>query len=921
MKRFALLIFFFVSICGGFAQSFSVKSFQALPMDMTASSLEGRRIDQNGEVAALIKIVTTETGFTFEAGALGIVDSQQCNGEVWVWVPRASRKITILNQKFGVLRDYRYPIEIEAERTYEMVLETKAATEPKPDDNMVRQQYLIFQITPPDAVLEVDDQLWPVSDGTARKFVNFGNYTYRVQAPNYHPDAGRVTVDDPNNKKIVKVNLRPNFGWVEVRGGNAEGAMVYVDNAYVGKAPCKSEALKSGEHTVKIVREMYAPYTERITVSDNETTTLSPKLTADFARVTLTVDADAEIWVNNEKKGNRTWTGDLASGSYRIECRMDSHEPSVTIKDITNTMDGQTITLAAPRPIYGSLNVESTPDFAKIYIDGQPMGETPNFIAQIVIGSHELKLTKEGYDDYTETITLAKGERKQVYATLNNNDYCKNGREYYDKKDYAEVLKWFSLAAEQGNAEGQNYLGFFYRQGLGVDQDYSAALKWFKKAADQGFAAGQCNMGDMYQHGLGVDQDFTEAMKWYRKAADQGYEIGQCDMGYMYRQGFGVTQDYSEAIKWYKKAAEQGFEGGQINLGVMYDQGLGVTKDCMEAFKWYKKAADQGSAPGQSLLGHKYLAGQCVTQDYSEAVKWFRKAADQGNSNGQYWMGRMYEEGKGVPKNLDEAKRWYKLAADQGNEIAKKALSMSQGTKNIPEGALQGVFSISLTQKVYFSKGNLQYQASTNTWRFAEYQWDYIGDANCNISETYKGWIDLFGWGTGDYPTKSSSNSTDYSSFTDWGSNMGNGWRTLTKDEWEYVFDKRTTSSGIRYAKAKVNGVNGVILLPDNWKSSIYRLNNMNNSDASFSSNNISATEWKNTFSSSGAVFLPAAGYRDFHYRIKVSGVGTGGYYWLASPSVNNYAYYGRFYNNSSGTDYCDRYYGQGVRLVCPAEN
>lgn len=277
MKRSIAFLFFMLMVFGATAQSITVKSFQPLVGDMTTTSAEGKRIDQNNEVAALIKIVTTETDFSFEAGALGIVDSQQRNGEIWVWVPRASRKITILNQKFGVLRDYRYPVEIQADRTYEMVLETKAAPEPKPDDNIVRQQYLIFQITPPDAVLEVDDQLWPVAEGTARKFVNFGTYTYRVQAPNYHPDAGRVTVDDPNNKKIVQVNLRPNFGWVEVRGGNAEGAMVYVDNAYVGKVPCKSEALKSGEHTVKIVREMYAPYTERVTVSDNETTTLSPK--------------------------------------------------------------------------------------------------------------------------------------------------------------------------------------------------------------------------------------------------------------------------------------------------------------------------------------------------------------------------------------------------------------------------------------------------------------------------------------------------------------------------------------------------------------------------------------------------------------------------------------------------------------------
>lgn len=415
-----LLIALLMLSFGLHAQSISVKSFRPLEGDMTTTSATGKRIDRNNEVAALIKVVTTETGFTFEAGTLGIVDSQQRNGEIWVWVPRASRKITILNQKFGVLRDYRYPVEIQADRTYEMVLETKAAPEPKPDDNMVRQQYLIFQITPPDAVLEVDDQLWPVAEGTARKFVNFGTYTYRVQAPNYHPDAGLVTIDDPNNKKIVPVNLKPNFGWVEVRGGNAEGAAVYVDNAYIGKAPCKSEALKSGEHTVKIVREMYAPYIDRVTVSDNETTMLSPKLTADFAKVTLTVDADAEIWVNDEKKGNRTWTGDLASGSYRIECRMASHEPSVTTKDITNTMDGQTITLAKPRPIYGSLNVESTPDFANIYIDGKPMGETPNFIPQLLIGSHELKLTRNGYADYTETVTVTKGERKQVNATLSN---------------------------------------------------------------------------------------------------------------------------------------------------------------------------------------------------------------------------------------------------------------------------------------------------------------------------------------------------------------------------------------------------------------------------------------------------------------------------------------------------------------------
>ena len=97
---------------------------------------------------------------------------------------------------------------------------------------------------------------------------------------------------------------------------------------------------------------------------------------------------------------------------------------------------------------------------------------------------------------------------------------------------------------------------------------------------------------------------------------------------------------------------------------------------------------------------------------------------------------------------------------------------------------------IAENKKVTFSSGNLQYQASTNTWRFAENQWDYIGDANQNISTMYSGWIDLFGWGTGDVPTKISKSVSDFSSFTDWGINLisnggntSNSWRTLSKDE------------------------------------------------------------------------------------------------------------------------------------------
>ncbi len=237
-----------------------------------------------------------------------------------------------------------------------------------------------------------------------------------------------------------------------------------------------------------------------------------------------------------------------------------------------------------------------------------------------------------------------------------------------------------------------------------------------------------------------------------------------------------------------------------------------------------------------------------------------------------------------------------------------------------PEGAVAGLFSVSATQQVYFSQGNLQYQASTNTWRFAEHQWDYIGGDNANISSSYGGWIDLFGWGTGNNPTNSSTNNGDYGTFSDWGNNaISNGgnttntWRTLTKDEWVYVFNTRSTSSGIRYAKAMVNGINGVILLPDDWSSSYYSLSNTNQSGASFTSNTITSSQWT-TLEQHGAVFLPAAGRRD---GTSVYNVGSDGYYWSSTAYSASSAYYLYFgSSNVIPSDSYNRYCGRSVRLV-----
>ena len=273
-----------------------------------------------------------------------------------------------------------------------------------------------------------------------------------------------------------------------------------------------------------------------------------------------------------------------------------------------------------------------------------------------------------------------------------------------------------------------------------------------------------------------------------------------------------------------------------------------------------------------------------------------------------------------------------------GSEVSFSTLT----APTAPIGAIDGLFSVSDSQQVYFSKGNLQYigSASTPYWKFADHQWDYLG-GNGQGSSYQNVDRDLFGWGTSGYyhgavcyqPWSTSTTSSDYYAYgskicnlyvqtgqADWGynaiSNGGNTthtWRTLTYGEWGYVFNTRNTPSGIRYAKAKVNNVNGVILLPDDWQSSYYSLSSTNSPGASYSSNNITATQWA-TLEQHGAVFLPAAGYRLGTF---VRSVGSGGYYWSASCRGSDYAWDVHFSNSSLSTDsYYNRGYGRSVRLV-----
>ena len=256
-------------------------------------------------------------------------------------------------------------------------------------------------------------------------------------------------------------------------------------------------------------------------------------------------------------------------------------------------------------------------------------------------------------------------------------------------------------------------------------------------------------------------------------------------------------------------------------------------------------------------------------------------------------------------------------------------------------GALLSGFTINAAgDRIQFSQGNLQYVASTTTWSFAAHQYDAIGNAVGNTTAvddraSQANPIDLFGWGTGTNPTLATENNTDYDSFNEWGANaISNGgntanlWRTLSSDEWNYLFHERTDADK-KFGHATVNSTYGIIILPDIWtdpqpNSKVFKASPDNDFTWSgydytsinafnYNLNEYTAAEWT-ALENAGAVFLPVTGNR--------AGVTvwdeTRGWYWASNATASGTKAYHLHFGQQDlqPSSEHDCYNGGAVRLV-----
>lgn len=433
MKKLYLLLIFLATGLITQAQNISVKDFYYAENDLTARTHGTSREDQNGYLCALIKVETTEKGlWAFDVGMMGVTDTEMQNSdhpaEIWVYVPFGVTWISIQHEQLGKLSRYKFPCSIEKGCTYVMQLTTGKVN--ILIEETIDQQFLVFNVTPKDAIVTVDGEPLSVNDGYAEKRVKLGKHDYRIEALDYHTEVGRKDVT-ASKKAEVNISLKPAFGFLKIAGDAAilSHATIYVDKANGSETLKNGMKLSSGQHTLRVVHSKYKPYESTVTITDGATTNHTVILGSNFSTVTLHADGDPEIYIDGERKGVGSWTGDLVAGEYIVECRKQHHRSTKKRVTVTDRMSGQIITLDPPTPINGLLVVTSTPTRAKVFIDGKQVDETPMQLPAILIGEHTLRLEKEGCAPLAKTITIEEGK------TLTLNETLDTGRSIMVKTD------------------------------------------------------------------------------------------------------------------------------------------------------------------------------------------------------------------------------------------------------------------------------------------------------------------------------------------------------------------------------------------------------------------------------------------------------------------------------------------------------
>ncbi|MDY5125008.1 MAG: SUMF1/EgtB/PvdO family nonheme iron enzyme [Prevotella sp.] len=339
--RMIMLMLLLLTALATYSQGIAVEKFEAAPEDLTANLQGTQVLDQNGDVCALIRIQTTQKGFVFDVGVLGITKTDDNKvGEIWVYVPKGVKRITIRHPQLGSLVNYPFPIEIQGARTYRMYLTTgQVHTIIEQDDGMT---YFALNVTPAKAVVMIDGVLQPLDDdGALTLRLARGPHTLAIQAPGY--DAYSSSFDLGKERMAKEVALVSALAHLSLNCATT-GVGLYVNDQFKANGSWNG-ALMPGVYLLEARKEGHYTQKQSVTLAAKEKKTIDlPALTARTGNLDVNYKPiNCEVYLDGTRLGvSPDMFKNIIMGKHKIKISKAGYTTKEVTIDIT---EGQTATL------------------------------------------------------------------------------------------------------------------------------------------------------------------------------------------------------------------------------------------------------------------------------------------------------------------------------------------------------------------------------------------------------------------------------------------------------------------------------------------------------------------------------------------------------------------------------------------------
>ena len=411
------------------AQKISIGQFKRVKFDFAKKKMYP--VDKK---MATLDLKTDEKGFTFKADGKTEIAAQEGDGQITLLAPHKTAFILVKHPEYGQLI-WKVPGKgLRKKKHYQAIMQTdKPGKEYK-----LSKQWVVFQVIPENAILQVDSTVALVRDGTAQFELPLGKHGYHAEAPFYEELSDSVEVVD-SAKLVVPVVLQSVYSYLTVKLPIAEG-LIFVDSEPIGKGEATSGHLQPGDHHLIVMqketcfadtvinmgvgekkvlalktsdlraRPLMARAINPQPIEEVKDSTVTDSLAAvpqDSLKAPVTItapDEETQIWLNREPLAYGKWEGQLGIGFYSVSTVKEGLESKPIFLWVDDTLP-KVVDLSLPKASYGVLNIHSNVVGATILINRVEVGVTPCILENLpATVACKILLKKKGYRDAAITV-------------------------------------------------------------------------------------------------------------------------------------------------------------------------------------------------------------------------------------------------------------------------------------------------------------------------------------------------------------------------------------------------------------------------------------------------------------------------------------------------------------------------------------